>query len=155
MKASCALICCLASMLGCADLGTGSQGRWILYDLPNGHISLPPELIQVPSVGRPPVNPEFAGVVDNQPVRVQFCLYDTLWRIGSADYQEQWITLHGCRAVLFRCLGIFHPYNSHFSKIIGMKAYFTRDAEPVVVMVEIQNAEADDLARSILFTMGP
>jgi len=155
MKALTPLILWLTCLWGCSDLGTTLDGEWISYDLPYGHISLPSELTPVQSVGGPPVNPEFAGVVNNQTLRVQFCIHDTLWQIGSMNYHEQSIMLHGRHAVLFHCLGVFHVYNSHFSTIIGMKAYFGPEGDPVVVLVEIQSPEAEDLARSILFTMRP
>ncbi len=75
--------------------------------------------------------------------------------MSSIDYQEQSTTLHGRTAVLFEGLGMFHVYDSHFSRMVGMKAYFRPDGDPVVVLVEISGPEARDLAVSILMTMRP
>ncbi len=146
----------LCSMcLGCSDLGTGWDGEWVSYDLPHGSISLPASLIPARVIGAPPMNPEYAGVVTNQSISVQFCIYDSLWMHPAGRYQEQSVTLHGRPAVLFRGLGIFHVIDSHFSEIVGMKASFGPEGDPVVVMVELPGPEAEDLARSIVFTMRP
>ncbi len=155
MKAWVFFVLCLVCLSGCSDLGAGSDAGWITYDLPYGHISLPAELAPVRGAGVPPRNPEYVGVVNNQTLTVQFCNYESSWDIQLRDYQEQSTTVQGRRVVLFECIGVFHVYDSHFSTMVGIRAYFRPDGNPVVVLVEIRSPEARDLAVSILMTMRP
>ena len=149
------LILCLFCFVGCSDLGTGSDLSWVQYDLPYGHISLPSELARVQSKAAIPENPEFVGVVDGYTVQVQFCVYDLPHNWQSKSYEEQATTLQGRKAVMFRCFGVFHLYDSHFSTMIGMKAHFGPDGNPVVVVAAIHSPESEDLVRAILMTMRP
>ena len=155
MKSRVLLIILLLAVAGCSDLSTGPEADWLTYDLPYGHISMPPELALARGGGGFPLNPEYEGVVDNKTLDVQFCIYEVTWESGYWGYQEQEMMLNGCRAVLFKCVGVFHLYDSHFSKIVGMRAYFRPGAEPVTVLIEIDNPDAEGIALAILRTMRP
>jgi len=149
------LVLCLVMMPGCSDLGTGSDQGWVRYELPGGYISLPAELEPRRSVAAMPENPEFVGTVNNQFLQVQFCIYTPLYESAFRSYKETTITLNGRRVVFFEGLGAFHMYDSHFSTMIGAKAYFTSVGDPVVVVVAIQAPENEDLAHAILLTLHP
>jgi hypothetical protein len=139
----------------CSDLGTGWDEGWISYDLPYGHISMPSELALAQSVGATPVNPEYVGLVNDHTLRIQFCIYEPPCESAYRNYQEQVMALNGCKAILFKSLGVFHQYDSHFSTLVGMKAYLRPDRNPVVVLVEIESPEAEEVAVAILMTMRP
>jgi hypothetical protein len=101
------------------------------------------------------VNPEFVGMVDDRFLEVQFCIYTRPSESDFLSYEEETTTLHGRRVVLFRGMGLFHQYNSHFSTIMGAKAYFGSGTDPVVVLVAYYGPEAERLARAILQTLRP
>jgi hypothetical protein len=138
---------------GCSDVGTESDSDWIPYDLPSGHISLPPELAQ--SGATMPINPEFTGIVDQGTLKVQFCIYMRPSQSDFLSYEEETTTLHGRKVVLFRGVGLFHRYNSSFSTVMGAKAYFGSDNDPVVVLVGYYGPGAEKVARAILLTLRP
>ena len=140
---------------GCSDLGPEPWAGWTEYDLPYAQIYLPPELVRQQSVAAMPENPDFAGIVDNERVCVEFCIYTPLWESQFQEYQEVPITLGGKHAVLFQCRGFFHVYDSHISSMVGVKAYFSPDGSPVVVVIAVQSPGADDLARRILMSLHP
>ena len=145
----------LVGLSGCPDLGTEPWAGWTEYDLPYAQIYLPPELVRLQSVAARPENPDFAGTVDNKRVFVEFCIYTPLWESQFQEYQEEPITLGGKHAVLFRCRGFFHVYDSHISSMAGAKAYFRPDGSPVVVAIALQSPGAEDLARRILMSLHP
>jgi hypothetical protein len=145
----------LLCYLGCSDLGVSPWADWTEYDLPYAQIYLPHELAQVSSVAAHPENPDFAGVVGGHRYVVEFCIYTELWTSQFIDYSEQTVTLDGKPAALFRCQGFLHPYDSHLSRLIGLKAYFRPDGTPLMVVVAIQSLEAESLAREILFSLHP
>jgi hypothetical protein len=149
------LIVCLLWLPGCSDFGSGSDEGWIRYDLPGGHIMLPPELTPRTTVAAAPENPEFSGVVDGHALKVQFCLNSPLAGPQFGSYNETAIMENGCRIVLFNAFGMFHMYDSHFSSMIGAKAFLEPGANPVMVVVAVQDAGADAISYAILQTLHP
>ena len=155
----------LVIMLGCSDIGTGpSAGSavydlqwagWNEYDLPYAQIYLPSGFVQRTSVAALPENPEYAGAIDNQRIQVQFCLYLEPLESSYREYQEQTITLSGKRAVQFRGIGLFHLYDSHFSTIVGVRAYFNPAGGSIAVIVAVTSASENELAERILMSVHP
>jgi len=142
---------------GCSDHGTDLGKGWTRYNLPHGSIALPDELTQTNAGVSGHDNPEFAGDVQNQAMRVQFYLNRPLAESAFRQYtyEEETIMLHGRKVVLFRGIGVFHYYDSSFGRLVGAKAYFGNSAEPIVVAVCILQPEAEPLARAILLTLHP
>jgi hypothetical protein len=139
----------------CSDHGTEVSEGWIQYSLSHGCISLPSELTQTRVGAAGPENPEFQGVVQTQFVRVQFYVNSPLLQSAFVTYEEETVTLHGRKVVLFRGMGLFHAYDSSFGRLIGARAYFDSSADPVVVAASIPNSETESLALAILMTLRP
>jgi len=148
-------IVCLFAFVGCSDFGTELWGGWTEYELPYAQIYLPSALVRQQSGAALPENPAFAGVVDGHWIWVEFCIYTPLWGSEYPDYRQEAINLWGRPAVLFRSRGFLHVYDSHFSLMVGVKAYFKPDGGAVVVVVVIRDEGADPLAREILMTLHP
>jgi hypothetical protein len=155
MNISKCILIALLAFSACTDSGTEPWAGSTEYNLPYAQITLPSELVQQESgaVGR--VNPEFAGIVENHHIAVQFCINTLPIQAQFREYQEQEIILSGKRAVLFRGLGIFHMYDSHFSSLVGLKASGNPNGSAVIVMIEIDSPEAYDIAWRILMSMHP
>jgi hypothetical protein len=107
------------------------------------------------SVAAAPENPEFSGVVDGHALKVQFCLYSPMAGPQFDSYNETAIVENGCRIVLFNAFGMFPIYDSHFSSMIGAKAFLEPGANPVVIVVAVQDAGADAISYAILRTLHP
>jgi hypothetical protein len=155
MRAWVVCIAALLSLGGCSDLGTGAHSGWIWYDLPYGRIALPPELAEVRSVAALPLNPEYAGTVNGERLTVQLCVHDSPSMWSYRSYEEQTVFLYGRKAVMFKCFGAFHGYDSHFSTMIGIKAYYRPDGVPLEVIIAVETPGAEDIARAILLTIHP
>jgi len=149
------VVLALVVLGGCSDLGPGGESGWNWYDLPYGRIALPPELMQVGSIAALPVNPEYAGVVNGVRLRVQFCIYDSPGKWGYMEYEGKTGYLYGRKVVMFKSFGSFHGYDSHFSTMLGMKAYFRPVGNPLEVVVDLESPGAEEIAQAILLTMHP
>jgi len=148
----------LLGLTACSDLGTNPwEGweEWEEYDLPYAQIYLPHSLERQQTVAVGPQNPIWAGVVDNQRVWVEFCLYATIMPSAWLDYEEEPTTLYCRQAVLFHGTGLLHPYDSSFQPLMGIRAYFNPNGDSVEVVVRVESTSGYTIARQILMSLHP